>query len=146
MARALDEYATFVAHPRYGQRPRLTGLNPELDYLTGTVFIHWHSPLGCRIENTAIVADTSKQLPATIPVTHYLDAKRQCRECGRQFLFFALEQKYWYEELGFGLNSDCVRCITCRKQQQGLALAQVRYEELFHVADRTFEASLEFVC
>jgi Probable zinc-ribbon domain len=145
MPRERNEYDAFVTHPRYGQRPHFTGLNPQPDHLTGSVYIHWHSPPECRIAKTAIAADISKQRTATIPVTHYFDSKRQCRDCGRPFLFFAQEQKHWYEELGFGLDSDCVRCTQCRKKQQGLGHAQVRYEELFHVANRTIEEDLELV-
>lgn len=140
---ATDEYAGFVAHPRYGQRPRITGLNPETDYATGKPFLHWHSPEECRIPNTAIPADLSRQSPATVPVTHYFDVKRQCRDCDRLFIFFAEEQKYWYEELGFPLESDCVRCIDCRKKQQGLEQKRYRYEELFHVSGRTIAQDLE---
>ena len=69
--------------------------------------------------------------------------KRQCLDCGRLFIFFAEEQKHWYEELGFGLDSDCVRCVVCRKRQQGLARERERYEELFHVSDRTTDENLE---
>lgn len=141
MARA-DEYSQFVTHPRYGRRPRITGLNPETDY-GGDVFLHWHSPPECRISNTAIRADLSRQAPATVPVSHYFDVKRQCRDCGRPFIFFAEEQKFWYEELGFGLESDCVRCVPCRKKQQGIAQARARYEELFHIPYRTIEQNLE---
>jgi hypothetical protein len=96
-----------------------------------------------RIPNTAIPADLSRQMPATVPVTHYFDAKRQCVDCGKPFIFFAAEQKYWYEELGFPLESDCVRCVVCRKKQQGLELKRDRYEELFHVEARTVEQNLE---
>jgi hypothetical protein len=140
---AADEYKGFVRHPRYGQRPRITGLNPESDYATGKVFLHWHSPVECRIPNTAIPADLSRQLPATIPVTHYFDLKRQCRDCKKPFIFFAEEQKYWYEELGFPLESDCVRCTNCRKKQQGLERKRERYEELFHASERTIDQDLE---
>jgi Probable zinc-ribbon domain len=105
--------------------------------------LHWHSPEGVRIPNTAIPADLSRQMPATVPVTHYFDAKRQCADCGRPFIFFAAEQKYWYEDLGFPLESDCVRCVVCRKKQQGLELNRERYEELFHVQERTSEQDLE---
>ncbi|HEY5707613.1 MAG TPA: zinc-ribbon domain-containing protein [Terrimicrobiaceae bacterium] len=136
------EYRDFVTHPRYGQGPRITGLNPETDY-AARVFLHWHSPKGTRIPNTAIPADLSRQSPATVPVTHYFDVKRQCRDCGKPFIFFAAEQKYWYEDLGFGLDSDCVRCVVCRKKQQGIGLKRERYEELFHVADRTTGQNLE---
>jgi hypothetical protein len=58
-------------------------------------------------------------------------------------LFFAAEQKYWYEELGFGLNADCVRCVACRKREQGLGKARQRYEELFHREARTEAESVE---
>src|SRR5262245_14312529 len=140
---AADEYKGFVRHPRYGQQPRITGLNPESDYATGKVFLHWHSPAECRIPNTAIPADLSRQLPATIPVTHYFDVRRQCRDCGRPFIFFAEEQKHWYEELGFPLESDCVRCVDCRKKQQGLERKRERYQELFHISARTTDQDLE---
>jgi hypothetical protein len=141
MMKRKDEYETFVEHPRYGKRPRITGLNPKTDYLK--VFIHWHSPESCRIPGTAIKADLTKQAQATVPVTHYFDVKRSCRECDRPFIFFAEEQKHWYEELGFGLDSDCVRCSLCRRRQQGLARKRERYEELFHLVERNVEQNLE---
>jgi hypothetical protein len=138
----IDEYSGYATHPRYGQRPRITGLNPKNDY-GGEVFLHWHSADECRIPNTAIPADLSRQTPATVPVTHYFDAKRQCHDCGRPFIFFAEEQKYWYEELGFGLDSDCVRCVPCRKKQQGIARSRERYEALSHTQDKTIDQNLE---
>ena len=134
-----DKYADFVDHPRYGRRPNITGLNPD----GGDTFLHWHSPKECRIPNTAIAADLRRQVPATVAVTHYYDVTRQCRDCGRSFIFFAEEQKHWYEELGFGLESDCVRCVPCRKRQRGAAGKRERYEELFHVPDRTADENLE---
>lgn len=139
----VSEFHDFVTHPRYGQRPRITGFNPANDFATGRVFLHWHSPEGVRIPNTAIAADVSRQRPATVPVTHYFDAKRLCVDCRRPFIFFADEQKYWYEELGFPLESDCVRCVLCRKKQRGIELIRQRYEDLFHVDVRTSEQNLE---
>ena len=141
MARA-DKYAQYVEHPRYGRRPRITGLNPETDY-AGDVFLRWHLPTERRIPNTAIAANTSLQAPATIPVTHYFDVKKDCRDCGKPFIFFAEEQQYWYEELGFPLESDCVRCVPCRKTQQGTAAKRERYEELFHTTHLTVDQNLE---
>jgi hypothetical protein len=140
---ATDEYNDFVTHPRYGRRPRITGLNPATDYATGNPFLHWHSPEECRIANTAVPADVSRQSPATVPVTHYVDVRRRCRDCDRPFIFFAEEQKYWYEELNFPLESDCIRCVDCRKKQQGLEHKRHRYEALFHVPERTVEQDLE---
>ncbi len=142
MAPRADEYAQHVTHPRYGRRPRVTGLNPASDY-SGDVFLHWHSPKERRIRNTAIAANLSLQAPATIPVTHYFDVKRECRDCGKAFIFFAEEQRFWYEELGFPLESDCVRCVPCRKTQQGTAAKRERYEELFHATHLTVDQNLE---
>jgi hypothetical protein len=54
--------------------------------------------------STAVAADVSRQIFTTMPVTHYFDVKRVCRGCQRPFLFFADEQKHWYEELGFSIG------------------------------------------
>jgi Probable zinc-ribbon domain len=137
-----EDYSKFVDHPRFGQQPKITGLNPDDDYFAG-IHLHWHSPADCRIPNTAISANMSLQTPATIQVTHYFDVKRKCRDCGRPFIFFAAEQKYWYEDLGFGLDSDCVRCVPCRNTQQDISQTQQRYESLFHISERTFDQNLE---
>jgi hypothetical protein len=110
-------FRDFVTHPRYGQGPRITGLDPQDGPETAGVFLHWHSREGVRIPDTAIPADLSRQTPATCAVTHYFDSKRQCADCGEPFIFYADEQKHWYEELGFGLDADCVRCVVCRKRQ-----------------------------
>jgi hypothetical protein len=136
-----DEYKSFVEHPRFGRGPRITGLNPS-DGFAGRVNLHWNAHFG-RIPNTAVAANLSKQTPATFAVTHYYDVKRPCRDCGRYFIFFAEEQKYWYEELGFGLDSDCVRCVECRKRSQGVAHMRERYEELFGEPNRTLHQALE---
>src|SRR5687768_13036282 len=95
----LRDFEDYVEHPRFGRGPRTTGLNPkEIPLKT---FFHWHSPRGVRVDNTAIEADVARQNAPTIGVTHYFDSRRVCRTCSRPFLFFAEEQKYWYETLGF---------------------------------------------
>lgn len=142
-----DEFHDYVVHPRYGQRPRLTGLHPVRPATFGPgdplVKFHWHSPEPERIPNTAVAADVSLQVFTTFPVTHYFDVRRVCHDCRRPFLFFADEQKHWYEELGLSIEADCIRCVDCRKQQQGIARRRETYERLFHVEQRTPEEDLE---
>ena len=163
-----DDYAAFVEHPRFGRGPRFTGLEPSpaddgvnLHWNTTTpdeIAAQWKAATGeawpygdlldrssrpSRIPNTAIAADLSRQTPATVSVTHYFDLERQCRDCRRPFIFFAEEQKYWYEELGFLLDSDCIRCVECRKQQQNIAQKRELYESLFHVQNKTVEQSIQ---
>jgi hypothetical protein len=139
-----DTYSGYVEHPRYGKKPRLTGLDVD-STADGTVYCHWHSPAGVRVPNTAVVADVSRQAPATLPVTHYFDAKRVCRTCGQPFLFFAEEQKYWYEDLAFPLEADCLDCVPCRKDEQRLRAARQRYEALLSDTSRTDTETLELV-
>lgn len=135
----------FVAHPRYGDEPRLTGLNPKENWLTGEVFLHWHSLGEARIPNTAIAADTSRQNQPTIAVTHYFDSRRVCVDCRQSFLFFAAEQKYWYEVLGFPLEANCIRCVPCRKRQRALQARRQRYETLIALEGRTPDQDIALV-
>lgn len=138
------EYSNFVDHPRYGKGPRFTGLDVA-DTPDGSVYCHWHSPVGVRVPGTAVVADVARQGPATLHVTHYFDAKRVCRKCGRPFLFFAEEQKYWYEDLKFPLEADCLDCAPCRKDEQRLRATRQKYDALFAETTRTEADTLELV-
>lgn len=156
------KYNHFVEHPRYGRNPIITGLDPSP--LDDNVHLHWnattHQELSIRYENavgvpwtheglfasvqankripnTAVIAYPAKQTRATVPVTHYFDLERSCRDCQRPFIFFAAEQKYWYEELGFVLDADAVRCIECRKKQQGIARLRKRYQALHAIEPKS---------
>jgi hypothetical protein len=97
------------------------------------------------VPNTAVVADVARQGPATLPVTHYFDAKRVCRKCRRPFLFFAEEQKFWYEDLKFPLEADCLDCAPCRKDEQQLRVIRQKYDALLAESARTETNTLELV-
>lgn len=75
--------------------------------------------------------------------SHYFDEKRVCRACGRKFIFFAEEQKHWYEELGYSLDADCVECVPCRKANQGHRRLQRKYEEICAKEVRTDQETLD---
>jgi len=157
----------WVPHPRYGRGPRRTGLDP--DPADPDVHLHWNALsgeeiaaglkraglerlfptsllfAGRRIPGTAVAADLSRQVRATVPVTHYFDVPRTCRKCGRPFLFFAEEQKHWYETLKFPLEADAVRCVKCRAEERTLARARKRYERLANAPARTGPQDLQMV-
>lgn len=160
----LEDYAQHVRHPRFGKAPRFTGLDPDSN--SPAVHLHWNTRhfteaqlrtlerlLGWHptfpddgtrmVPGTAIESDLSRQTPATVPVTHYYDLDKVCRDCGLRFIFFAEEQKYWYEELGFPLEADAVRCQPCRRRLQHIARMRQRYEQLSHVQNRSAEEMLE---
>ena len=164
------DYSGYVEHPRYGRSPRYTGLDvlpfdpqvhihhnamdPE-DWRHSNEILRQHFPEiaqhlsalparsdRSRIPGTAIEADPSLQQNPTVPVTHYYDVERVCRDCHRPFIFFAEEQRHWYEELGFPLDADCVRCPECRKKEQTLARKRRQFEQLSHIKDRDWKADL----
>ena len=145
MTKRSDDYSGYQEHPRYGKGPRISGLNPSDIPYSEKVFLHWHSQIGVRIPNTAIAADAKRQRPATIPVTHYFDSKRVCRKCGAYFIFFAEEQRYWYEDLQFPLEANLLECINCRRHENSLQKARQDYERLLAKEDRGDDESLQLV-
>jgi hypothetical protein len=161
-----DAYRNYVEHPRFGRGPRITGLNPGLFSVGVFLGRHaiteeelnllmqiWTGKLNRRklvdlaeiesprIANTAILADVSKQ-SASIRCSHYFDLDLVCEDCGRRFLFFAQEQRYWFEDLGFYSGAQCLRCIECRKRVQRTVQLLKDYDQLLHMEARTTAQNL----
>ncbi len=127
-------------HPRYGNQPRFTGLNP-LQFKDGA-FLGWHGE-DCRIPGTAITANPDSQVGACVQITHFFDHGMHCADCGRAFIFFAEEQKFWYETLKMPLDVNCIRCLACRKAKRDIAGLRATYEQLLSRPDRTVDDDLE---
>lgn len=127
---------SYVPHPRFGDQPIASAHNFSEKQIKDA---HWRYAGVSFFRETAIPADISKQKYATYPRSLYVDIERECESCGSWFLFFALEQKYWFEELGFWVDADCTRCIDCRKDQQAIRSMQVKYQQLVSLRDRTAE-------
>lgn len=114
MTENLSDYHDWVEHPKFGRYPRITGI--ELESVWATC---WALPPEDRIPNTGIVAAVERQKVVDFPIPVYFDQKRVCEDCGRSFIWFAEEQKFWFEELGFYLGTNCVRCVHCRQRRKG---------------------------
>ena len=132
-----------VEHPRYGRKPRITGrdfrghklgLDPSWKYNPGDVTI---------IPNTGIPADTSKQHGYAIPIYVYYDVLKTCVDCRRPYIFYAEEQRYWFETLGFANDADCVRCVVCRKRHQAKDRVNSDYQRLLAKEKKTWEDYLD---
>lgn len=80
------------------------------------------------------------------PYLAYWDRQKICRDCHTDFIFSAREQRYWYEELKFWVQSDAIHCLSCRRarrekkalqrqlQQQLALLDETNCQQLLHVA------------
>lgn len=116
-----------VPHPRYGAMPRFTDAAPRGDL--ARPLPHYRYTAATVIDGTVVVADLRRQAAATVAAPYYLDVRQRCRGCARPFIFYAEEQRHWYEELGFSLDAWCDRCVPCRK------LGQQRRQRFHRYAD-----------
>ncbi len=86
----------------------------------------------CLETGKAVLADTSKQhYGLGGPILYYLDlpftCSRGCSYCGGSYVFTISEQKYWYEELNFFVESIPSFCEGNRKR---LRLMKVNQKKL----------------
>ncbi|MCJ7830327.1 MAG: zinc-ribbon domain-containing protein [Desulfobacterales bacterium] len=119
----------FVDHTRYGDQPILSRENFSMEEVRASFWgysrIHYIQQI--IFPETAIRADVMKQNAGCSPRRLYVDIARPCRSCGRWFIFYALEQKFWYEILGFFVDSDCLHCQECRHVEHELKNGIDRY-------------------
>lgn len=133
-----------VPHPRYGTRPRFTNLEFRGD--RSGMNLGWKYACSTIIPGTGMEADCSKQHGSVMPVSVYFDVLKECIDCLRPFLFYAIEQKHWFEELGFANDADCVRCVLCRKKEQKKERLNQEYQRLSTLMNKTPEDHLELAC
>lgn len=77
---------------------------------------------------SAVKADTSRQNFTVCPRHWYLDATFACTRCKQEFLFSAEEQRYWYEELRFYVDSHPRQCQECRSELRKLKALRQEYD------------------
>jgi hypothetical protein len=131
----------FVDHPRYGNQPIRSNEGHSRDAVRRAFWQYGGVPHEQLVifPETAIRADLSKQRYGYSPRMLYVDIARPCRKCGRWFLFFALEQQYWFESLGFFCDSDCVHCQECRHARHDFEWKIERYGALLGQGEKSAE-------
>jgi len=85
---------------------------------------------------SAIRGDPGKQNCSICPRYWYVDTIYPCARCGEAFTFTAGEQRVWYEEYGFWIDSVPNHCLACRRALRDLKAARQEY-------DRSVEDALE---
>ena len=124
-----------VPHPRYGSLPMRSGVQGvSLDAILQS---HWQYKANRVFPESVLAADTSLQNYALYPRPYYVDMQQQCRSCERPFLFFAAEQKHWFEVLRFYVDADNVYCPECRLQRSAAKREVQRYSQLVQIAKPT---------
>ena len=78
--------------------------------------------------DSAEKADVSKQNYTTCPRYWYVDATFICPRCNSEFCFSADEQRHWFEELGFYVDSLAKHCINCRKALRAMKQCRKEYD------------------
>lgn len=78
--------------------------------------------------STAVRADIAQQNFSVCPRHWYIDAAFKCSRCGESFVFTSDEQKFWYEELKFWIDSLPRECAKCRKELRALKALQQEYD------------------
>jgi hypothetical protein len=134
-------YEEFAEHPRYGRGPRITGLKAKPSKLKR--LLSWITQ-DVEIAGTGVRANPELQrLGYGLPFEFYFDRVMTCDGCGKQFLFFAQEQKYWYETRQFILYSRPRCCAPCRRVVRQAKGLKERYDKLLAVQPKSVSQLLE---
>ena len=77
---------------------------------------------------TAVRASVEKQNYSVCPRHWYINADFKCERCGRDFTWSAEEQKAWFEDYFFWVDSQPRHCKTCGTELRRLADLQKEYD------------------
>ena len=66
-------------------------------------------------ETHSVIADATKQHWTVVPEYKYCSMQLRCERCEEEFWFSANEQRVWYEDWGFWIDSIPKHCARCRK-------------------------------
>lgn len=77
---------------------------------------------------TAVRADISKQDYTVCPRHWYVDAAFRCPRCQQTFVFAAEEQRFWFEQLRFYVDTQAKHCPACRKERRELRDLKKAYD------------------
>lgn len=135
------KHKKYVKNPRYGDEPILSQYKYSDEELKQT---HWRYGSLKLIPKTVIPADINKQDYAVFPRRLYVDIEENCRTCKKSFIFYALEKKHWFEELGFFIDAHCIRCTHCRGKKNEIKKFHGQYQDLLKIGNRSKEETKNF--
>ena len=102
-------------------QPRNTGRNPTAEEIALARHVAGLPVEQQRRHPTAVPADQSKlshlNTYGFLP-EFYIDRRFKCRDCGKEEIWKAADQKWYYEEAKAHTDAVAVRCHACRKARK----------------------------
>jgi hypothetical protein len=77
---------------------------------------------------TAVRSNPEKQNCSICPRYWYVEAIFPCERCGIEFAFSVAEQRAWYEDYGFWVDSLPRQCLACRRDLRQLRAVRQEYD------------------
>jgi hypothetical protein len=79
---------------------------------------------------SAVRGNPEKQNYSVCPRYWYIDADFICKGCRKNFTWTAGEQKAWFEDYFFWIDSSPRHCMTCSADQRHLASLRTEYDSI----------------
>jgi hypothetical protein len=95
-------------------------------------------PVGAVVVNSALLRPHNSYGLTFETRGYYEDLAFDCKDCGKQEVWTATQQKWWYEVAKGEVNSTAVRCRACRRRERQ-RIAEARRVHLEGVARRQAE-------
>jgi hypothetical protein len=83
-------------------------------------------PTEIRVNESALAKNNSYGAPKFVYRGYYVDEPFKCRDCGKEQVWTATQQKWWYEVAKGFAYSSAVRCRACRRKEQARKMAARR--------------------
>lgn len=119
-------------HPLYDgpvARKRETGSKPSARELVHAKRVAALHPEVLKTHPAAVPADPSRldhiNSYGALP-EYYVDRPFTCRECGKEEIWRARDQKWYYEEAKGHIDATAVRCHACRKRRKSAGAKPAR--------------------
>jgi hypothetical protein len=74
--------------------------------------------LGIAVDTCALAHDNSYSIPDFVTSGYYVDIPFRCRDCGKNEVWTATQQKWWYEVAKGGRWTTAIRCRSCRRRER----------------------------
>jgi len=71
-----------------------------------------------KVNTTLLRPDNSYGFPDYVERGYYLDRPFTCKDCGKQEVWTATQQKWWYEAAKGGVWTTATRCRLCRRRER----------------------------